>query len=209
MLVILNYLINGLAILVCITIMGFTKAYTSYKLGDVGIKNMGKVSLNPKNHFEILGFIMFLFLDYGWVAPINTSALYYKDRKKGNILVSIVPFICALVFSFFSFFIFKMLILAGLDASSAILRFFNNLSIYFINFLVFNIFPIYPLFGQKLFQTILPTNKSIKLSQYEKIFQLLIIFLLLSGILENLLNNIVIVIFSIISSILGFSLEPM
>ncbi len=208
--VILHYIITSLAALVCITVMGFTKAYTSYKLGDITIKNMGKVSLNPKKHFEIIGFIMFVFFGYGWTEPVDTSALYYKDRKKGNILVSIIPFIVALIFSFLSFFIFKILIeVVDLSPLNFISVFFNNLSVFFINFLVFNILPVYPLFGQKLFQTILPANKSIKLSQYEKILQVLIIFLLLSGILNKILNIVSISIFKVIVSLLSFSLEGM
>ena len=171
---------------------------------------MGKVSLNPKKHFEIIGFIMFVFFGYGWTAPVDTSALYYKDRKKGNILVSIIPFIVALIFSFLSFFIFKILIEVGnLSPLNFISVFFNNLSVLFINFLVFNILPVYPLFGQKLFQTILPANKAIKLSQYEKILQVLIIFLLLSGILNKILNIVSISIFKVIVSLLSFSLEGM
>ena len=208
--VILHYIIDSLAILVCITVMGFTKAYTSYKLGDVEIKNMGKVSLNPKKHFEILGFIMFLFFNYGWTAPVDTSALYYKDRKKGNILVSIVPFIVALTLAFLSFFVLRILVLnINLEAINPISKFFNFLTVCFINFVVFNIFPIYPLFGQKLFQAILPANKAIKLSQYEKIFQVLIIFLLLSGILDTFLNFVSISIFKFMANLLGFTLESL
>lgn len=208
--VILHYIITSLAALVCITVMGFTKAYTSYKLGDITVKNMGKVSLNPKKHFEIIGFIIFVVFGYGWTAPVDTSALYYKDRKKGNILVSIMPFIVALILSFLSFFIFKILIEVGnLSPLNFISVFFNNLSVLFINFLVFNILPVYPLFGQKLFQTILPANKAIKLSQYEKILQVLIIFLLLSGILNKILSIVSISIFKVIVSLLSFSLEGM
>ncbi len=208
--VILHYIITSLVALVCITVMGFTKAYTSYKLGDITVKNMGKVSLNPKKHFEIIGFIIFVVFGYGWTAPIDTSALYYKDRKKGNILVSIIPFIVALILSFLSFFIFKILIeVVNLSPLNFISVFFNNLSVFFINFLVFNILPVYPLFGQKLFQTILPTNKAIKLSQYEKILQVLIIFLLLSGILNKILSIVSISIFKVIVSLLSFSLEVM
>lgn len=208
--VILHYIITSLAALVCVTVMGFTKAYTSYKLGDITVKNMGKVSLNPKKHFEIIGFIIFVVFGYGWTAPVDTSALYYKDRKKGNILVSIMPFIVALILSFLSFFIFKILIEVGnLSPLNFISVFFNNLSVLFINFLVFNILPVYPLFGQKLFQTILPANKAIKLSQYEKILQVLIIFLLLSGILNKILSIVSISIFKVIVSLLSFSLEGM
>lgn len=188
--IILYYLISSLAIVIIMTVMGFTKAYTSYKLGDVAIKNMGKVSLNPKKHFEILGFIIFLFFNFGWTAPVDTSSLYYKNRKRDTILVCVVPLIVAIILAFLSNIIYSILFnVVGTGSSiDFITLFFKILTKLYVNFAVFNIIPIYPLFGQKLFQTILPINKSIKLSQYEKIFQVLIIFLLLSGLLQYVLN---------------------
>ena len=187
--VIIHYLIISLAVIIVMTVMGFSKAYTSYKLGDVAIKNIGKVSLNPKRHFEILGFIMFVFFGYGWTAPIDTSSVYYKDRKKGNLLVSIVPFIVAFICAFICSIIYKIDILPN---------FSSTLGILFIKFIVCNIFPIYPFFGQKLFQTVLPSNKAIKLAQYDKMLQIAFIFLLFSGFFQRFLDMLSLFILNII-----------
>lgn len=198
--VILYYLALSLSAIVVMTIMGFSKAYTSYKLGDVAIKNMGKVTLNPKKHFEILGFIVFVFFNYGWTAPIDTSSLYYKNRKKGNVLVCVVPLIFAIICAFFSYLIYFILIKnIGFSNGNFLVSFFYTLCIFFVNFAVFNLIPIYPLFGQKLFQTLLPANKALKLSQYEKIMQVLVIFLLLSGLLQKVLDFISMFIIGVIS----------
>nr|WP_317359158.1 hypothetical protein [uncultured Tyzzerella sp.] len=177
-----------LATIIVMTTMGFTKAYTSYKLGDIAIKNKGKVSLNPKKHFEIIGFFMFIFFGYGWTAPIDTSPLYYKDRKKGNILVCIVPFIVAFILSFISYIIYSLFQTGILGNIQFLSTFFANLSILFVKFIVFNIIPMYPLFGLRLFQTILPANKALMLSQYERIVQIVVIILLLSGLLQGVLQ---------------------
>lgn len=198
--VILYYLALSLAAIIVITVMGFSKAYTSYKLGDVAIKNMGKVTLNPKKHFEILGFIIFIFFGYGWTAPVDTSSLYYKNRKKGNILVCVMPLMVALVCAFFSYSIYFILLkILGFSGSNFFIIFLNSLCLFFINFAIFNLIPIYPLLGQKLFQTLLPANKALKLSQYEKLIQVAVIFLLLSGLLQKVLDVISIVIITIIS----------
>ena len=208
--VILYYLANSIAVIIVMTIMGFTRGYTSYKLGDIAIKNMGKLSLNPKKHFEILGFIVFLFFNFGWSAPVDISSLYYKNRKKGNILVFIIPLIVAIMLAFIFNFIYLLIIrYKGYFTLIPIIGMISyTIAIYFINFAVFNIIPIYPLFGQKFFQAILPTNKAIKLSQYEKFLQILVIFLLISGLLQKVLNIISSFILAIISIpvqfILGF-----
>lgn len=198
--VILYYLALSLAAIIVITVMGFSKAYTSYKLGDVAIKNMGKVTLNPKKHFEILGFIIFIFFGYGWTAPVDTSSLYYKNRKKGNILVCVMPLIVALICAFFSYSIYFILLkIIGFSGNNFFIIFLNSLCLFFINFAIFNLIPIYPLLGQKLFQTLLPANKALKLSQYEKLIQVAVIFLLLSGLLQKVLDIVSMIIITIIS----------
>lgn len=203
--VLLEYLLKSLAIIIVISVMGFTKAYTSYKLGDKAIKNMGKVSLNPKNHFEIIGFILFLATGYGWTAPIDTNAMYYKNRKKGNILICVIPLIMAIIFAFFTNIIF--LISKNMIYNKFyfyFITFISSLTIYFINFAVFNLIPAYPLLGQKLFQNILPTNVAIVLSQYEKIIQIIVLLLLISGFLNGILTFMSAFILNIISILSSF-----
>ncbi len=195
-----------LAAIIVMTTMGFIKAYTSYKFGDIAIKNMGKVTLNPKKHFEIIGFFLLVFTGgYGWTAPVDTSALYYKNRKRDTILVSVIPLIVALVIAFGLqvLFIFVEMIKTPSIFQMFISLFIPVLVTYFVKFAVFNLIPIYPLFGQKLFQAILPTNKALMLSQYDKIIQLLVIMFLLFGWLDFILNPIVNFITSIMSMITG------
>ena len=205
----MSLLAKVLSVIVVITIMGFTKAYVSYKLGDTAIKNKGKVSLNPKKHFEIIGFFIFVFFNYGWTAPIDTSSLYYKNRKRDTILVCIIPlivaillaFVCQLISAFIPLNFTSNNILSMLQMFFSV--FLSVLAMYFVNFAIFNLIPIYPLFGQKLFQTLLPANRAIMLSQYEKIFQLIVIFLLLSGLLQKVLNIISVFILNAISLPIG------
>lgn len=197
---ILSYLAMFLAAIIVVTVAGFSKAYISYKLGDKQIKAMGKVSLNPKKHFEIIGFIMLVFFQYGWCAPIETSSMYYKNRKMGNILVSVLPlgiciFLAVILKNVYVLFPFSHSILWVFLS-----KLINMLIIYFVNFSILNIIPIYPLFGEKLFQAILPPSKSFKLSQYGKVLQMIVIFLLLFGLLQKVLN---IISFFILKVIVG------
>lgn len=181
------YLTLCLSALFVMTVMGFSKAYTSYKLGDIAIKNKGKVSLNPKKHFEIIGFVLIAFFGYGWTAPVDTSSLYYKNRKRDTILVNVVPLIVAIILAIILYLVALLVIKIQFDLSMISMFFMMTCSL-LIQFAIFNLLPIYPLFGQKLFQAILPTNKSLVLTQYEKIIQLLIIFLLLMGYLQKVLG---------------------
>lgn len=185
---IIYYLTMCLSALFVMTVMGFSKAYTSYKLGDIAIKNKGKVSLNPKKHFEIIGFVLIVFFGYGWTAPVDTSSLYYKNRKRDNILVCVVPLVFAIILAFVFYIIVVLTSILEINYINIISSFCMTIATLLVKFAVFNILPIYPLFGQKLFQTILPANKALALSQYEKIIQVLIILLILMGYLQKVLD---------------------
>ncbi len=208
MITIIYYLTMCLSALFVMTVMGFSKAYTSYKLGDIAIKNKGKVSLNPKKHFEIIGFVLIAFFEYGWTAPVDTSSLYYKNRKRDNILVCVVPLIFAIILAFIFYIIAVLIATLEFNYISILSTFCMVTATLLVKFAVFNILPIYPLFGQKLFQTILPANKALALSQYEKIIQVLIILLVLMGYLQKVLDIVSNAILSVIGNLamllLGF-----
>ena len=70
-------------ILVATTVHEFVRALTSTVLGDTYPKSQGQVTLNPVKHFEPIGFLMMLYSGgFGWGKPVETSALYYKNRKR-------------------------------------------------------------------------------------------------------------------------------
>ena len=85
-------------ILVATTVHEFVRALTSTVLGDTYPKSQGQVTLNPVKHFEPIGFLMMLYSGgFGWGKPVETSALYYKNRKRDTLLVAILPTVVNLI----------------------------------------------------------------------------------------------------------------
>ena len=69
-------------ILVATTIHEFTRALLSTIFGDNYPKSQKRLTLNPIRHFEPIGFLMMFYSGgFGWGKPVETSALYYKNRK--------------------------------------------------------------------------------------------------------------------------------
>ncbi|MBR1442216.1 MAG: site-2 protease family protein [Firmicutes bacterium] len=192
--IIIVYLIEAIAIIFATTVHEFTKALVSYRLGDELPKKDGKITLNPIKHFEPVGFLLMLFLGYGWGAPVRTSALYYKDRKKGTIITYTVPIIVNLLFGviFFAASKFRVFIsLEAFDPSGYVWFILWQFSVFNLKLAVFNLIPVYPLCANKILGVLLDSNKSIVYSQYEKIFQLVMIMLLIFPILRTALDYIV------------------
>lgn len=161
-------------LLVSFTIHELSHAYVSYRLGDPTPRNQGRLTLNPLKHLDILGTLMLLLYQFGWAKPVNTNPTYYRDRKKGVMLVSIAGplsnVLLALLFAFPLIYIRQKYGDQGLLSFSPTAMLYN-LSYFFysinINLAVFNILPVPPLDGSKILSGILPSRYYFKLMEYE------------------------------------------
>lgn len=187
------YIILIPVVFITITVHEYTKALTSTMLGDTLPKSEGRLTLNPFKHFEAIGFIIMLIWKFGWAAPLKTSSLYYKDRKKGVILTYTLPIVANLVFALVCSIIFKFIgnINGYLDL------FLDKLIIYNISFAIFNIIPVYPLCGNKIMSAFLTPNQIIRMSQYEKIILMLLALSIFMGLLGGILNPIIYMIYKL------------
>lgn len=178
------------AIFVSITICEFTKAFVSTKLGDNIPRQEGRLTLNPFKHFEAIGFILFLLCGFGWGKPVRTSAIFYKDRKKGTLLTYGAPIIANIVAGFIFMFIYSFFIVRMQIDNVYITYILKYLVVYNVSIAVFNLIPVYPMCASKILIAFLPPNASIKMSQNEKIFQMILMLLIFFGILGSFLNSI-------------------
>lgn len=178
------------AIFVSITICEFTKAFVSTKLGDNIPKQEGRLTLNPFKHFEAIGFILFLLCGFGWGKPVRTSAMFYKDRKKGTLMTYAAP-IAANIFAGFIFMLIYSLVIRKMQIDNYYIAYIlNYLVIYNISIAVFNLIPVYPMCASKILIVFLSPNAAIKMSQNEKIFQMILMLLIFFGFLGSFLNPI-------------------
>ena len=125
-------------------------AFASYKLGDPTPKFQGRLTLNPLKHFDPAGFIALLFIGFGWGVPVQINPDYYKNRRAGELIVSLAGvtanFLIAAVFAF---------LVKGMAASSfasgGLGSIIYQMLIYivYINLvlMIFNLIPIPPLDG--------------------------------------------------------------
>lgn len=88
-----EWFINKLMILPGIFIgLSFHEAahgFVSYKLGDPTPKIQGRLTINPMKHMDPAGFIALLFIGFGWGIPVQIDPRYYKNRRLGELLVSL------------------------------------------------------------------------------------------------------------------------
>lgn len=194
---IIIYLIQIVAIFVVITIHEYTKAKTSSLFGDVVPKEEGRLTLNPFKHFEIIGFILFMYYGYGWGKPVRTSSLFYKDRKKDTLITYISPIAVDLLVAVIFGIVLK--ITSGFYLNSYLVLFFERLVLYSISLAVFNIIPVRPLCGERILSALVSPNTALKMSQNEKIFQIILITLMILGLADIIIKPIINILYFIIA----------
>lgn len=160
----------------------YAHGWVAWKLGDPTAKYSGRLTLDPRAHFDPVGGLMFLIsalfgVGFGWAKPVPVNYYNLRDPKRDVILVSLagafanilVGFVCLLLhylFKPFSDF------LSSWFAIGFILNFFLAF---------FNLLPIPPLDGSKVVMALLPYRYAYLFARLEIYGFLFLFLLILSG----------------------------
>mgnify|MGYP001471682359 CR=1 FL=1 len=182
------FLVSIPGIIFATTIHEFTRAAVSTALGDTLPQNKGRLTLNPVKHFEPIGFlIMFYSGGFGWGRPVETSALYYKNRKRDTLLVAVLPSVVNMFFGIIFLGIYSKVALGN----TYLYMIFNYLCYYNVGLAIYNILPVSPMDCVKVLSVTLPANKYFQYLQYEKMVQMLFLFLLFFGLITGVFSHII------------------
>lgn len=144
------------SLLFAITIHEFFHGFAAYKLGDDTAEKMGRLTLNPVAHLDLVGSIMLLLVGFGWAKPVPVDIYRLKKGNLGVFIVSaagiIANIICAIVFIF----ILKFFISAGYMETNLLIKFLAFFVYINLALFVFNLLPIYPLDGYNILESLSP-----------------------------------------------------
>ena len=186
--------------------------WVSYKLGDPTAKNAGRLTLNPLKHLDPIGTLCMLFFHVGWANPVPINPMYYRDRKKGIIYVSLAGPVTNFILAFVSLFIEGLLMRFGSDSSTIIwiccqLCYYS--AVVNIGLGLFNLIPIPPLDGSKIVGE-LSSWASEQYWKYQRYWRIILIVCVLTGVLSKplgILNNVLLNgMWRIVKLILGFGI---
>ncbi len=181
------------AILIVLDIFEFTKALASTLQGDITPRNTGGLTLNPFKHFEPIGFMLLFFAGLGWGKPVQTSQVSYKDKRRGNLITYASPIVVCLLLSlcFKLTMGFIIMFFNGMQWADWLNLFLATMRKYCLNVAVINLIPVYPLSGSRIIRCFLSPNAQISFSRNEKMYQMILIFLLLVGLVSPVISVVV------------------
>ena len=169
-------------------------AQTAYLLGDKGIKQRGRLSLNPLSHIDPVGALAMLLIGFGWAKPVPVDARYFKNPKVGMAITAFMGPVANLIAALAGLFVFHTLwcivptfFTAG-GFGSYVLAFLQFYIIVNVNLAVFNLLPIPPLDGSKILFVFLPDKAVMFFYRYQMFFMIGLIVLLWAGPLSYVLT---------------------
>jgi Zn-dependent protease len=193
-------------VLFALSIHESAHAWTADKFGDPTARLMGRVTLNPLAHIDLIGTIIFPILlavigapVFGWAKPVMVNPYNLRNRRRDGMLVSAAGPISNLLAAGVTILVFLALKGTGLLASPPVFTILLFLIIINIYLAVFNLIPIPPLDGSGVLEGLL---KGDALRAYESVrpYGFLILLLIINF---HLLDFIADPIFRLVMKILG------
>ena len=176
-------LVPGMLAIVCHEV---SHGYVAWRFGDPTARMMGRLTLNPLKHIDIVGTLMIFIVGIGWAKPVPVVYENLRNPKRDMIWVAAAGPITNIILATLSALLLRGVVtFANPAASGSPLAMFMEpvvlmlaFSVY-INLLlaIFNMIPMPPLDGGRVLVGLLPYKQAVALSRIEPYGMVIIIVL--------------------------------
>lgn len=177
-------LISVPAILIAVTVHEFAHALIADRLGDSTARMLGRLSLNPIVHLDLLGTVLFVVAGFGWAKPVPVNPRNFTNWRQGMMLVAAAGPLANVTLMFILGLMFQLGLVDPFSLPGLIVRATIRINAVLA---VFNLLPVPPLDGSKILAGLLPPAQAIaydRLAAYGPVLLLLVLVLapgLISG----------------------------
>jgi len=176
-------LVPGMLAIVCHEV---SHGYIAWRFGDPTARMLGRLTLNPLKHIDIVGTLMIFFIGIGWAKPVPVVYENLRNPKRDMVWVAAAGPITNIILAIVSASLLRAIVAIGNPAASASsvsmliepLVMMLSFSVY-INLLlaIFNMIPVPPLDGGRVLMGLLPYRQAAALSRIEPYGMMIIIVL--------------------------------
>ncbi len=181
------------AILFSLTVHEYFHAWTAHKFGDDTAKDLGRLTLNPMAHLDLLGTIS-LFISgfrFGWAKPVPVNLFNLRNPRVADTWIAAAGPISNLGLALIFGIIFRALMEMQINVPEAIVLFLYLSVTINVSLAFFNLVPLYPLDGSHVLRNMLPPSLEEAYSKLDIIAPILLMVLAFSGAIWFVLGPIV------------------
>mgnify|MGYP000917008173 FL=1 len=128
----------------------FAHAWMAEKCGDNTAARMGRLTLNPMAHLDMMGSLMILFVGFGWAKPVPVDGSNLRNPRTDMMKVAAAGPVSNLLLAMVAGLVLRFMNGTGLftDSIFILLIYFTRIN---IALAVFNLIPVAPLDGSQIF----------------------------------------------------------
>jgi Zn-dependent protease len=185
-----------------LTVHEAAHAFTAYRFGDPTAKQLGRLSLNPLVHVDLIGTIILPLVGaignlpiIGWAKPVPVNISRLHQPRRDFMLVAAAGPASNLVIALVAAIVYRLLV-GGIDASTNVLaslgpEFVARILMWTVNINVwlalFNLIPVPPLDGGNVLAGLLPPPAARFLMSLMPFGFIILYAMMLTGVLGALL----------------------
>ena len=147
------------AVLIGLTIHELAHAFVALKLGDDTPRQLGRITLNPLKHIDLVGFVLLVVAGFGWAKPVLINRNNLKHPFRDDILIAVSGPVSNLLLAALLVLALKILLSLVTFASAETFEIVVGTFLVFISLNVslglFNLLPIPPLDGSHILGNLL------------------------------------------------------
>lgn len=191
---IMTYVVRLIVIFAILPVHECAHAWASDKLGDPTARRLGRLTVNPLVHIDIVGALCLLLAGFGWAKPVPIDPRYFRNRKYGMALSALAGPVSNLLMGVIVLALGKIaasVYALGGGSSAVLLKLYQILAMMAqisVSLAVFNLLPVPPLDGSRILLLILPERAYFGLMRYERYLSYALFALLFFGLLDRPLS---------------------
>ncbi|MDA0334385.1 MAG: site-2 protease family protein [bacterium] len=146
------------AVVIALTVHEFAHAYVADRLGDPTARALGRVTLNPLSHLDLVGTVLLVTLHFGWGRPVPVDTRYLANPKRDMLLIAAAGPAINVATAVVVGIGLRLTGVPLLATETGVLLYLGLQALVLLSLLLafFNLLPIPPLDGSKVLMGLLP-----------------------------------------------------
>ena len=191
-------IIYGPVILFSLTVHEFFHAWIAYRFGDSTAARMGRLTLNPLAHLDLVGTIVMVVsgFRFGWAKPVPVNPLNLRNPRVADFWISSAGPLSNL----------GLALLAGLtfritSAPEVARQIMGAMVVINVTLAFFNLIPLFPLDGSHILRNLLPRESEGAMDRFDQFAPFILLLVVVSGVFWKIVGPLVM---GVVQVLLGF-----